>query len=113
MKIGIEYAKIEDLTFNEDGLIPVVVQDINTKDVLMVAYANRDAILKTLETGYAHFWSRSRKKLWKKGETSGNYIRVEKILIDCDNDTLIYLSNPTGPACHTGRISCFFKELEH
>ncbi|MEM1985379.1 MAG: phosphoribosyl-AMP cyclohydrolase [Nitrososphaeria archaeon] len=108
----IEDVKIESLVFDNSGLMPVIVQDIKTNEVLMLAYANKEALLKTLETGYAHFWSRRRKKLWKKGETSGNFIRVEKILVDCDNDTLIYLSNPTGPVCHTGRISCFFKELK-
>lgn len=108
----IDDVKIESLVFDNNGLIPVIVQDIKTNEVLMMAYANKEALLKTLETGYAHFWSRSRKKLWKKGETSGNFIRVEKILVDCDNDTLIYLSNPAGPVCHTGRISCFFRELK-
>ncbi|MEM2074123.1 MAG: phosphoribosyl-AMP cyclohydrolase [Nitrososphaeria archaeon] len=108
----IEDVKIESLVFDNSGLMPVIVQDIKTNEVLMLAYANKEALLKTLDTGYAHFWSRRRKKLWKKGETSGNFIRVEKILVDCDNDTLIYLSNPTGPVCHTGRISCFFKELK-
>ncbi|MCX8188279.1 MAG: phosphoribosyl-AMP cyclohydrolase [Nitrososphaeria archaeon] len=111
MKFDIEYVKLEDLMFKEQWLLPVVVQDVNTKEVLMVAYANKEAVSKTLETGYAHFWSRSRKKLWKKGETSGNFIKVEKILVDCDNDTLLYLAFPTGPTCHTGRVSCFFKEL--
>ncbi|MEM0053221.1 MAG: phosphoribosyl-AMP cyclohydrolase [Nitrososphaeria archaeon] len=112
MKFEAEDAKVETLVFNENELIPVVVQDAKTKEILMVAYANKEAVQKTLETGYAHFWSRKRKKLWKKGETSGNFIKVEKILVDCDNDTLIYLSNPAGPVCHTGRTSCFFKELK-
>lgn len=111
MTVESEEVRVKDLMFKENGLIPVVVQDINTKEILMFAYANEAAVLKTLETGYAHFWSRSRKKLWKKGETSGNFIKVEKILVDCDKDTLIYLSNPIGPACHTGRNTCFFREL--
>ncbi len=95
----------------EGGLIPVVVQDINTKRVLMVAYANREALEKTLETGYAHYYSRSRKKLWKKGETSGNTQRVKEVWIDCDGDTLLYLVEQKGVACHTGEYSCFFRKL--
>ena len=91
MSSEFEKVKIEELVFQENGLIPVIVQNIITKDILMAAYANKEAILKTLETGYAHFWSRSRKRLWKKGETSGNILKVEKILVDCDRDTLIYL----------------------
>ncbi|WP_457681455.1 phosphoribosyl-AMP cyclohydrolase [Thermovibrio sp.] len=93
------------------GLVPVIVQDANTKEVLMLAYANREALEKTLETGYAHYYSRSRKKLWKKGETSGNLQKVKKVLVDCDGDTLLYLVEQKGVACHTGNYTCFFREV--
>ena len=107
-----EKVKVEDLVYKENNLIPVVVQDSITKEVLTVAYANVEALKKTLNTGYAHFWSRSRKKIWMKGETSGNYLKVQKVKVDCDNDTLLYLAKPSGPTCHTGNVTCFFNELE-
>ncbi len=94
-----------------DGLIPVVVQDVNTREVLMVAYANEEALRKTLESGYAHYWSRSRNKLWMKGETSGNTQRIVEIRVDCDCDTLLYLVEQKGNACHTGNRTCFFRRL--
>ncbi len=94
------------------GLLPVIVQDIESREVLMLAYANREAVEKTIETGYAYFWSRSRGKLWMKGETSGNVLRVEEILVDCDGDSIIYLARPSGPACHTGNRSCFFRSVK-
>ncbi len=100
------------LKFDEKGLIPVVVQDMNTREVLMLAYANEDAIRKTIETGYAHYWSRSRNKLWMKGETSGNFQRIVEIRVDCDNDALLYLVEQKGVACHTGNYSCFYRKLE-
>ncbi|MEM1928012.1 MAG: phosphoribosyl-AMP cyclohydrolase [Acidilobaceae archaeon] len=93
------------------GIVPVVVQDYRTKDVLMLAYANREAIERTVATGLAHFWSRSRKRLWLKGETSGNIMKVVEIRIDCDNDAILYLVEATGPACHTGNKTCFFRGL--
>jgi len=101
-----------NLRFNEKGLIPVVVQDAKTKEVLMLAYANREALELTLKTGYAHYYSRSRGKLWKKGEESGNFQRVVEIRVDCDEDTLLYLVEQKGVACHTGNYSCFFRKLE-
>ncbi|MEM4472992.1 MAG: phosphoribosyl-AMP cyclohydrolase [Archaeoglobaceae archaeon] len=94
-----------------DGLIPVVVQDFNSKEVLMLAYANEEAIRKTIETGYAHYWSRSRKKLWMKGESSGNVQRIVEIRVDCDCDSLLYIVEQKGNACHTGNKSCFFRRL--
>jgi len=112
MTSELEKVKVEDIVFKENGLVPVVVQNVDTREILMVAYANKDALQKTLETGYAHFWSRSRKRLWMKGESSGNFLKVKRILVDCDNDALIYLAEPLGPTCHTGKISCFFRELE-
>jgi phosphoribosyl-AMP cyclohydrolase len=104
--------KVDELKFDDTKLIPVIVQDLTTRQVLMLAYANKEAIKKTLETGFAHFWSRTRKRLWLKGETSGNRLKVDRISVDCDGDTLIYWSNPLGPTCHTGRQSCFFRELK-
>ena len=89
------------------GLIPVVVQDYKSQKLLMVAYANEEALVKTIETGYAYYWSRSRKKLWKKGETSGHTQKIKKILTDCDFDTLLYLVKQKGPACHTNNPTCF------
>jgi phosphoribosyl-AMP cyclohydrolase / phosphoribosyl-ATP pyrophosphohydrolase len=97
----------EGLAFDAAGLIPVVAQDRASGDVLMVAYANAEALAKTAETGLAHFWSRRRKALWKKGETSGHVLRVVEVITDCDRDALLYLVEPTGPACHTGSRSCF------
>lgn len=102
-----------EIRFNEQGLVPAVVQSIETKEVLMVAYMNQEAFEKTLETGKAVFWSRSRKELWLKGQTSGNYMNVEEIRFDCDNDCLLVLVNPDGGACHTGHRSCFFRKLEN
>jgi phosphoribosyl-AMP cyclohydrolase len=95
----------------EQGTVIAVVQDIDTKDVLMVGHMNREALEKTLSTGLLHLWSISRKKLWLKGERSGNYQRVVKILVDCDGDALVIFVKPMGPACHTGNRSCFYREL--
>lgn len=95
-----------------NGLIPVVVQDAKTKELLMLAYANEEALRKTLSTGYAHYWSRSRSKLWMKGETSGHTQKIKKILVDCDYDTLLYVVDQKGPACHTGKDTCFHNKLE-
>lgn len=89
------------------GLIPVVVQDAQTKEILMLAYANEEAIEKTLSTGYAHYWSRSRKKLWMKGETSGHTQKIKDISIDCDYDTLLFVIEQKGTVCHTGKNTCF------
>jgi len=97
----------QTLTYDDRGLLPVVAQDEATGAVLMVAWANREAVEKTLTTGLAHFWSRSRKKLWQKGETSGNVLEVVEILPDCDCDTLLLRVRPTGPACHRGTRTCF------
>ena len=93
-----------------NGLIPVVVQDVGG-EVLMLAYANEEAIRKTLETGYAHYYSRSRNKLWMKGETSGNVQRIVEVRVDCDCDSLLYIVEQKGNACHTGNRSCFFRRL--
>jgi len=100
-----------DLKF-VDGLIPVIVQDAETREVLMMAYANEEAVRLTQKTGFAHYYSRSRKKLWKKGEESGHFQRVKRILADCDEDCLIYEVEQTGAACHTGYRTCFYRTLE-
>jgi phosphoribosyl-AMP cyclohydrolase len=106
-----EVDPLESLKFDERGLIPVIAQDHITKEVLMLAYANQIALKKTLETKYAHYWSRSRNKLWKKGETSGNVQKVVNVLVDCDRDALIYLIEQSGNACHTGNRSCFYRSI--
>lgn len=101
-----------ELKFDADGLIPAVAQDAETGEVLMVAWMNAEALRLTRETGEAHFWSRSRQTLWRKGETSGNVLRVREIGVDCDADTLLLRVSPAGPACHTGARSCFFRAFE-
>ncbi len=102
---------LPSLKFDERGLIPAVVQDTHTHQVLMVAYMNEEALKRTLETGEAHFWSRSRQELWHKGATSGNIQKVVEIRVDCDADTLLLLVEPAGPACHTGNTSCFYRRF--
>ena len=96
-----------------DGLIPVVVQDIMTLDVLMVAYANEEAVRLTRDTGFAHYFSRSRKKIWKKGEESGHFQKIRQILVDCDEDCILYLVEQTGAACHTGYQTCFYRTIDN
>jgi phosphoribosyl-ATP pyrophosphohydrolase/phosphoribosyl-AMP cyclohydrolase len=100
------------LTFDDRGLIPVIVQDKLTGEVRMFAFATSEAIRTTLETGRATFWSRSRGELWQKGRTSGNEVRVERVLVDCDSDCLVYSGEPHGNSCHTGAPTCFFQTLE-
>lgn len=102
---------VEKVRFDENGLAPVVAQDASTGDVLTLAYASREAVEKTLATGEAHFYSRSRGELWRKGETSGNTQRVVEVRLDCDGDALLYRVEPRGPACHTGERTCFFTTL--
>lgn len=97
--------------YDERGLVPAIVQDADFGDVLMLAYMNAEALERTLATGQAHFWSRSRQELWHKGATSGNVQEVLDIRIDCDEDTLLLLVHPAGPACHTGNRTCFYREL--
>lgn len=103
---------LESVEFDAQGLVTALVQDANSLEVLMVAWMNREALEQTLELGQAVFWSRSRREIWHKGATSGNFIDVEEILVDCDGDTLILLARPHGPACHTGARTCFFRRLE-
>ncbi len=102
-----------ELKFDQYGLIPAIVQDAETKEILMVAWMNAKAFQFTKKTSKAHFWSRSRDELWLKGATSGNFMNVQKILVDCDADTLMLLVEPAGPACHTGERSCFYRIIEN
>ncbi|MFD3155321.1 bifunctional phosphoribosyl-AMP cyclohydrolase/phosphoribosyl-ATP diphosphatase HisIE [Haloimpatiens sp. FM7330] len=102
---------INNINFNEKGLVPVVVQDVTTEKVLMLAYMNEEAIKKTLNERVAHYYSRSRQKLWKKGETSGNMQKVKGFAYDCDGDSILLTVDQIGVACHTGNYSCFFKKV--
>jgi phosphoribosyl-ATP pyrophosphohydrolase/phosphoribosyl-AMP cyclohydrolase len=102
---------VDRVEFDANGLVPVVAQDAATGEVLTLAYANREAVQKTLEVGEAHYYSRSRSELWRKGATSGNTQRVVEVRLDCDADALLYRVEPRGPACHTGENSCFFTTL--
>ena len=100
-----------EVKYDDQGLIPAILQDAESGKVLMVAWMNADALRLTVETGEAHFWSRSRQALWHKGATSGNIQKVQEIWVDCDADTLLLKVNSVGPACHTGEQSCFFRRL--
>lgn len=98
--------------FKKSELIPVIIQDEESKDVLMLGFTNLEAVQLTLKTKTAWFWSRSRNELWNKGETSGNFLHVVEVRTDCDTDTLLYICRPDGPTCHTGERSCFFRKIE-
>ena len=100
-----------DVRFDDRGLIPAVVQQVGTGEVLMVAWMNEESLRLTFATGTSWFWSRSRQELWNKGATSGNMQKVVRVLVDCDADTLVYVVDSPGPACHTGHRSCFFREV--
>jgi len=102
----------ETVVFDEKGLVPCVAQDWSTGEVLTLAYMNAEALRLTLETREVHFYSRSRERLWRKGETSGNVLRLRRLRYDCDGDALVALVEPAGPACHTGERTCFFRDLE-
>jgi phosphoribosyl-ATP pyrophosphohydrolase/phosphoribosyl-AMP cyclohydrolase len=101
-----------ELSFDEQGLIPVVAQDHASGEVLTLAYANEESLRLTLETGELHFWSRSREEIWRKGETSGNVLKLRQLRLDCDGDAIVALVEPTGPACHTGERSCFHRHID-
>src|SRR2546423_3426296 len=101
-----------EIAYDESGLVPCVAQDWSTGEVLTLAYMNREALDRTLESGEVHFWSRSRGELWRKGETSGNVQRLRSLRYDCDADALLALVEPAGPACHTGERTCFYRTLE-
>ncbi len=100
-----------DIKFDDKGLVPAIVQDADSGEVLMLAYMNRESLDKTLSSGDAWFYSRSRQELWHKGATSGNFIRVSEVWKDCDSDTILVKGRPVGPVCHTGNRTCFFQKL--
>lgn len=102
----------QEISFDDRGLIPAVVQDVQNLEVLMVAWMNRKALELTMRSGLAYFWSRSRQQLWQKGETSGNRLFVREVRLDCDGDALLLRVEPSGPACHTAERSCFHRRLE-
>jgi phosphoribosyl-AMP cyclohydrolase len=104
--------QISEIKFDNNGLVPAIVQDAKTQQVLMMAYMNADSLKLTLEKNETVFWSRSRNELWHKGATSGNIQKVIEIKVDCDTDTLLILVEPAGPACHTGEQSCFYRKIE-
>jgi phosphoribosyl-AMP cyclohydrolase len=100
-----------NLKFNEKGLIPAIIQDADTQEVLMLGYMNEEALHRTLAGDEVWFYSRSRQELWHKGETSGNRLKVRSVWLDCDSDTILVIAHPTGPVCHTGNKTCFFQQL--
>jgi len=102
----------EQVKFDENGLVPCIAQDADSGEVLTLAYANEEALRLTVETGEVHFYSRSRERIWRKGEESGHVLKLRQLRIDCDGDALVALVEPSGPACHTGERSCFYRELE-
>jgi len=102
---------LSEIKYDASGLAPAIVQDAETKEVLMLAYMNAESLQLTVETGETWFWSRSRSELWHKGATSGNIQTVVEIRVDCDADTLLVLVNPAGPACHTGERTCFYRNI--
>lgn len=102
---------LSEIKYDANGLVPAIVQDSETKEVLMMAYMNAESLRLTIETGETWFWSRSRGELWHKGATSGNIQKVIDVRVDCDADTLLVLVKPAGPACHTGERSCFYRSL--
>lgn len=104
---------LDELKFDDKGLLPVVAQDAASGEVLMVAYANRQALDETAATGRAHYWSRSRSEIWRKGDTSGHTQAVQEIRLDCDGDAVVYRVRQEGPACHTGEATCFFRQVEN
>src|SRR5215213_3155356 len=103
---------MREIRFDDDGLVPCVMQDWGTGEVLTLAYMNEEALRRTRETGEVHFWSRSRQELWRKGETSGNTMTLRQLRFDCDADAIVALVQPAGPACHTGERSCFHRDLD-
>ncbi len=110
---GIQGVRVdtENIKYNEKGLVPAIIQDADSGEVLMLGYMNEEALQRTLSGEDVWFYSRSRQEMWHKGETSGNYIKVHEVWKDCDNDTILVKAHPVGPVCHTGNRTCFFQEL--
>jgi len=108
----LEAAAIEAIKWNEQGLIPAIAQNAQSREVLMLGFMNAESLKRTLDVGQAVFWSRQRSKLWRKGETSGNTLAIKEIRIDCDADALLLLVEPAGPTCHTNAESCFFRRFD-
>jgi phosphoribosyl-AMP cyclohydrolase len=102
---------LDTIRFDEQGLVPAIVQDAQTREVLMLGFMNRDALVRTLEEGKVCFWSRSRQKFWLKGETSGVYLLIRAVRINCEQNSLLVLAEPTGPTCHTGHESCYYRQI--
>ncbi|MGD8402456.1 MAG: phosphoribosyl-AMP cyclohydrolase [Anaerolineales bacterium] len=109
---ALETGAVESLKFDARGLIPAIIQDSDSGEILMLAYMNAESLRLTQETGETHFWSRSRQELWHKGATSGNIQKVVDMRVDCDADTLLVRVQPAGPACHTGNRTCFYRTIE-
>jgi phosphoribosyl-AMP cyclohydrolase len=103
---------LSEIKFDTNGLVPAIVQDVETNEVLMLAYMNEESLRLTLERRETYFWSRSRQEIWHKGATSGNIQRVNDVRVDCDSDTLLVRVQPAGPACHTGKRTCFYRNLQ-
>ena len=109
--MDVKKTDIAKVKFDRRGLVPAIAQDADTGEVLMLAYMNQESLSRTLESGEAWFYSRSRQELWHKGDTSGNRIKVKSVRLDCDGDTILIIGKPMGPVCHTGNRTCFFQEL--
>ncbi|MFX0187399.1 MAG: phosphoribosyl-AMP cyclohydrolase [Candidatus Hodarchaeota archaeon] len=107
-----KFIKLLDFSKVKDGIIPIITQDYRTSEVLMLAFANENAIRKTLETGFSHYYSRSRKALWKKGETSGHVQEIQNVITDCDKDSILFKVKQIGAACHKGYDTCFYNEFK-
>lgn len=103
---------IDTIRFDENGLVPAVVQDVSTRDVLMLGFMNKGALLRTVSEGKVCFWSRSRQKFWLKGETSGMFLLTRAVRVNCENNSLLVLAEPIGPTCHTGHESCYYREAD-
>ncbi len=112
MDVGNPESAVEAIDFDDRGLAPAVVQDVNTKQVLMLGFMTKEMLAKTLESGRVWFWSRSRREPWLKGATSGNYLNVVQVYRNCEENSLLILARPEGPTCHTGSVSCYYRTLD-
>ena len=112
MDVGNSESAVEAIDFDDRGLAPAVVQDVNTKQVLMLGFMTKEMLAKTLESGRVWFWSRSRREPWLKGATSGNYLNVVQVYRNCEENSLLILARPEGPTCHTGSVSCYYRTLD-